>query len=123
VCFALTGAAVHFCWLNAGLRDQASIGAIAMTQACCEPVLQSTTEQWGMHFAQISLLFSTALQNRLTACLSHSNLTWEISSSHKGAVMQTKAPQQWSVHISFPAVQSCSAKLAHSMLVLLQSHH
>ena len=23
-----------------------------MSQACCEPVLQTTTEQWGMHFAQ-----------------------------------------------------------------------
>jgi len=25
-----------------------------MTQQCCEPVLQSTTEQCGMHFAQTS---------------------------------------------------------------------
>ena len=31
-----------------------SIGAIAVTQACCEPVLQSSTEQCGMHFALIS---------------------------------------------------------------------
>ncbi len=25
-----------------------------MTQASCEPVLQNTTQQWGMHIAQIS---------------------------------------------------------------------
>jgi len=35
-------------------EEQISIGVIALTQACCEPVLQSSTEQWGMHFAQTS---------------------------------------------------------------------
>jgi len=25
---------------------------IALAQACCEPFLQSSTEQWGLHFAQ-----------------------------------------------------------------------
>ncbi len=31
------------------------MGDIAMTQVCCESVLQSSTEQWGMHFAQTSV--------------------------------------------------------------------
>ncbi len=51
--FAQTIAAVQFCCLTGHLyEEQIPIGAIAVTQACCEPVLQSTTEQWGMHFAQ-----------------------------------------------------------------------
>ena len=33
------------------VEQQISLGVIAMTQACCEPVLQSSNEQWGMHFA------------------------------------------------------------------------
>ena len=53
--FALTSAAVHVCWLTAHLcEEQISIGVFAVTQVCCEPVLQSTTEQWGMHFALTS---------------------------------------------------------------------
>ena len=75
--FAKNSVAVHWCWVTAqlyeqqmfiglvavtlavlhsstGQREQISIGAIAMTQACCEPVLQSTSEQWGMHFARTS---------------------------------------------------------------------
>ncbi len=51
--FAQTRDAVQFCWLTAHLyEEQISIGAIAVTQACCEPVLQSTTEQSGIQFAQ-----------------------------------------------------------------------
>ena len=50
--FCLAHAAVHLSWFFAHLYDeQISIGVIAVTQACCEPVLQSNTEQWGMHFA------------------------------------------------------------------------
>ncbi len=38
--FALTSAAVQFCGLTAHLYgEQISIGVIAVTQACCEPVL------------------------------------------------------------------------------------
>ncbi len=52
---ALTSAAVHFCWLTAHLcEEQISTGANAVTQARCEPVLRSTTEQWGKQFAQTS---------------------------------------------------------------------
>ena len=48
----MPSAAVHLSWFTAQLYDeQISIGVIAVTQACCEPVLQSNTEQWGMHFA------------------------------------------------------------------------
>ena len=53
--FALTSAAVHFCWVTAHLYEQQiSISVIAVTHACCDPVLQSSTEQWGLHFAQTS---------------------------------------------------------------------
>ncbi len=46
---------MHLSWLTSHLyEEQISIGAIAVTQACCEPFLQNTTEQWGMHFAQPS---------------------------------------------------------------------
>ena len=53
--FALPSAAVHFCCVTAHLyEEQISICVIAVTQTCCEPVLQSTTEQWGMYFALTS---------------------------------------------------------------------
>ena len=53
--FAQTSAAVQFCWLTAHLyEEQISMSVIAMTQACCEPVLQSRFECWTMHFAQTS---------------------------------------------------------------------
>ncbi len=65
--FAKTSAAVRWCWVTAHLYEQQiSIGAIAVTQACCEPVLQSTTEQWGMHIAQTS---AAVLSSWLTAHL------------------------------------------------------
>ncbi len=53
--FAQTSDAVHFCCLIAHLyEEQISTGVTAMTQACCEPILQSNTQQKGMHFAQTS---------------------------------------------------------------------
>ena len=49
---ALTSVAVHWCWVIAHLcEQQMSMGVIAVTQACKEPVLQSSTEQWDLHFA------------------------------------------------------------------------
>ena len=49
--FAKISAARHWCWVPAHLYEQQSfIGVIAVTQACCEPVLQSSTGQCGMHF-------------------------------------------------------------------------
>ena len=63
--------------------------------ACCEPVLQSSTEQQGSYYAltstarlwccitalqhwsgQNTLLFSAALQNRLTVCFCHCSHTY-----------------------------------------------
>ncbi len=32
-------------------EEQIFIDVIAVIQACCKPVLQSSSEQWGMHFA------------------------------------------------------------------------
>ncbi len=44
--FAQTSAAVHFCWLTAHMyKKQVSTVVIAVTQASCEHVLQSNTEQ------------------------------------------------------------------------------
>ncbi len=52
---AKTSAAVRWCWVTAHLYEQQIfIGVIAVTQACCEPVLQSSTGQCGMHFAKTS---------------------------------------------------------------------
>ncbi len=46
---------LHFFWITALLyEEQMSIGGIAVTHACCEPVLQRTTEQWWLHVALIS---------------------------------------------------------------------
>jgi len=51
--FALSSATVLWCWVTAHLyKEQISIGVIALTQTCCEPVLHSSTEQWGKHFAK-----------------------------------------------------------------------
>ena len=53
---ALTCAAVHWCWVTAQLyQQQTFIGAIIVTQAYREPVLQSSTEQWGVIFIKISV--------------------------------------------------------------------
>ena len=49
---AQISAAMHCHWVTEHLYgQQVYIGIFAMTQACCRPVLQSSTEQWGMHFA------------------------------------------------------------------------
>ena len=49
---AKNSGALHWCWITAHLyEEQISIGVIALTQACCESVLQSSTEEWVMHFA------------------------------------------------------------------------
>ncbi len=81
----------------AGVEEQMSIGAIAVTQACSEPGLQSTTEQWGMHFAQTS----GAVQ---FCCLITHLYEEQIS---KGAIAVTQAccepvlqssTEQWGLH-------------------------
>ena len=70
-----TNTAVHWCWVTAHLSEQQIFtGAVVVTQGCCEPVaglpeqqifigaipvtqgcfvpvLQSNTEQWGLHLA------------------------------------------------------------------------
>ena len=52
--FALTSVAVQWCWVTAHLCEQQITGVLAVAQACCQAVLQSSTEQWGMHFALTS---------------------------------------------------------------------
>ena len=68
------------------------LGAIAVTQACCEPVVQCTTDQWGLHFAQTNAAVHFCW---LTAQLYEE----PISSSGQNAVS---------------TVQCCYAKQAHS---------
>jgi len=54
--FAKDSVALHWCWITAHLyEEQISIGAVAVTQACCEPDLHNSTEQWGMLFANNSV--------------------------------------------------------------------
>ncbi len=53
--FAKTSAAVHRFCITADLYEHhLFIGVIAVSQGCCQPVLQSSTEQWRMHFANNS---------------------------------------------------------------------
>ncbi len=43
---------MHWCWVTAHMYEQhISIGVTAVAQGCYEPVLQSITEQWGLHVA------------------------------------------------------------------------
>ncbi len=52
---AKTSAAEHCCWVTAHLYEQQIfVSVTAVTQACCEPALQSSTGQWGMHLAKTS---------------------------------------------------------------------
>ena len=46
---------MHLCWTTADLYvDQILLSVVAVTQACCQAVLQSSTEQWGMQVALTS---------------------------------------------------------------------
>ena len=52
---ALTSAAVFWSCIIANLyEEQISIDVIAAAQACCEPVPQSSSEQWGSYVALTS---------------------------------------------------------------------
>ena len=96
--FALSRAAVHWGWVTAHLyAKQISLGVIAVTQACCEPVLQSSTKQWGLHSA---LSRAAVLWCWVTAYLYEQQITT--------GVIAVK--------------QACSAKQAYSSLVSLQFH-
>ncbi len=49
---ALSSAAEHWCWVTADMYEEPIIiGVVAVTQACCEPMLQSSTGHYGMHLA------------------------------------------------------------------------
>ncbi len=53
--FAKNSAAVHWFCIPADLcKQQIIIGVIAVSQGCCQPVLQSSIVQWRMHFAKNS---------------------------------------------------------------------
>ncbi len=52
---AKNSAAVHgFCIIADLCEQQIIIGVIAVSQGCCQPVLQSSIVQWRMHFAKNS---------------------------------------------------------------------
>ena len=54
--FAKNSVAVQWCWVTAlQYEEQISIGVIALTIGCSEPVLHSSPEQWGMLFAKNSV--------------------------------------------------------------------
>ena len=56
---ALTSVALLWCCITANeekilYEEKISIGVIALAQACCEPVLQSSIQQWGSYIALTS---------------------------------------------------------------------
>ena len=54
--FYKTSVAVHWCWVTARLYEQQTfIGATAVTQCYCEPVLLISSDQWGKHFTKTSV--------------------------------------------------------------------
>jgi len=116
---AQTNAVVQLSWLTAPLykeqisplnEEQTSIGVVAVKQASCEPVLQSTTEQWGMHSGQTSapvqLSWPTAPLNeeqtsigviavKQASCepvLQSSNEQWGMHSAQTSAAVQLSWP-------------------------------
>jgi len=96
--YAQTSVALDLSWLTAHLyEEQFSIGAIAVAQACCAPVLQSTTEQWGC-----------ILTRPVLHCISVASLHTCMKSSI-GAVAVTQAccepvlqstTEQWGMHLA-----------------------
>ena len=53
--FAKSTAAVQWTWVTLHLYgEQMSIGVFAVKHGCCQPVLQTGTEQWVMQFAKSS---------------------------------------------------------------------
>ncbi len=53
--FAKNSAAVHgFCIIADLYEQQMFIGVIAVSQGCCQAVIQSSIVQWRMHFAKNS---------------------------------------------------------------------
>ncbi len=51
--FAKNSVAVHWFCITADLYEQQIIiGVNAVSQGCCQPVLQSSIVQWRMHFAK-----------------------------------------------------------------------
>ena len=47
-------AVLQYWWVTAHLYEQQIlIGVIAVTLGCCEPVLQSSTEQCGMYYGKV----------------------------------------------------------------------
>ncbi len=69
---AATSAAVHCCWVKACMNS--CIDAFAVTQACCQPVLQSSTERWGAQHPVDFAYTSAALQPKLNTALSVTEL-------------------------------------------------
>ena len=54
--FAKNSAAVHWFCIPADLCEQQMfIVVIAVSQGCCQPILQSSIVQWRMHFAKSSV--------------------------------------------------------------------
>ena len=101
----MPSAAVHLSWFTAQLyEEQISIGVIAVTQACCEPVLQSSTEQWGMHFA----LPSAAVHlSWFTAHLYEEQISIGVIAVTQACcepVLQSST-EQWGMHFALPMLQ------------------
>jgi len=97
-----------------------TIGDLLFLQVCSgSPHMPCNNVQGTMQ----SLLFSAALQNRLTAGTVSLQLhLWRFALQTSVQCCNTNALQHWSGQNAVPTVQCCSAKQAHRMFVALQLH-
>ncbi len=70
---------------------------IALTQACCQPVLQSITEQWGLHFAQTSAAMHFCWP---TAHLYNEQISTDVNALTQACceLVLQRSTEQWGIH-------------------------
>ena len=75
--FAKSNVALPWCWANADLNEeQTSTGVFAVAQACCQPVLHSSTEQGAIaFFRNVQLTHVLSLLNVSNTAEVHGMLT------------------------------------------------
>ena len=87
-----------------------------MTQACCEPVLQSTTGQWGMHLAQTSVALDLSW---LTAHLYEEQFSIgaiAVAQACCAPVLQSTT-EQWGCILTRPVLHCISVASLHTCMM------
>ncbi len=104
--FAESSVAVFWCWVTAHLyEEEIFIDVLAVIQACCKPVLQSSPEHWGMQFAESSV---AVLWCWVTAHLYEEQISIGVNAVAQGCcepVLQSSS-EQWGMH--YAEEQCCS---------------